>query len=165
MSLRTQRKTLELPMRISGNKLKSWSPCVEDGDKDLDTQKTTSKHSSTILNGKTHSRFNREIASRTLHNLVVFVQPTAFNMWEDVKGPSDLLEASLVKLAKYQEPTNVGLQRMVKATRTDISVMVARLDDLIVKPKSGYVTKLSDINILQEDLKKIMRRDEENEKR
>ena len=45
---------------------------------------------------------------------------------------------------------------MVKATRTDITVMVAHLDDLIVKPKTGYVPKLSDINILQEDLKKIM---------
>ena len=91
-----------------------------------------------------------------MHNLVVFVEPTAFNMWQDVKGPSDLLEASLVKLAKYQEPTNVGLQRMVKATKNDITIMVARLDDLIVKPKADFVPKLSDINILQEDLRKIM---------
>ena len=91
-----------------------------------------------------------------MHNLVVFVEPTAFNVWRDVKEPSNLLEASLVKLAKYQEPTNVGLQRMVKATKNDITIMVSPLDDLIVKPKAGFVPKLSDVNILQEDLRNMM---------
>ena len=68
----------------------------------------------------------------------------------------DRLEASLVKLAKYQEPASVGLHRMVRATRTDITAMVARLEVMVISPAPDFVPKLSDINILQEDLKKIM---------
>ena len=67
-----------------------------------------------------------------------------------------MLEASLVKLARYQEPAGVALQRMVRATRDDITAMVARLNTMIIVPAPDFVPSLSDICIVQEDLRKIM---------
>ena len=99
---------------------------------------------------------NREIPNRNLHNLIVFTMPQAFNMWEDVIVPSERLEASLVKLAKYTEPPGVALQRMTRATKDDITAMIARLSVMVISPAPDFVPKLSDIQIIQEDLKKIM---------
>ncbi len=70
--------------------------------------------------------------------------------------PSERLEASLVKLAKYTEPPAVALQRMVRATKDDIIAMVARLNVMVIAPAPDFVPKLSDVQIIQDDLKKIM---------
>ena len=99
---------------------------------------------------------SREIGDRNLHNLLVYTHPQAFNMWEDVVAPSATLEASLARLARYQEPAGVALQRMVKATRDDITAMMARLNTMILDPATDFVPSLSHVCIVQEDLRKIM---------
>merc|ERR1711940_42530 len=99
---------------------------------------------------------NREVPNINLHNLIVYTAPQAFNMWQDVVQPSERLEASLVKLAKYTEPPAVALQRMVRATKDDVTDIKARLNAMVIAPAPDFVPKLCDIQIIQDDLKKIM---------
>ena len=76
-------------MKISGNNLKSCRGWRQGPGYTEDHFKTFLHDIKWEDSLQIHS-ISREIASRTLHNLVVFVEPTAFNMWQDVKDPTYL---------------------------------------------------------------------------